>query len=594
MSEEDRAILESDDEAVLTEYLAERFGLSEDTVEGLKAVMGAYEMARRGRGLDDPESLAFVGEVMSDPGVALLLAGTAARDAEFEPFVSDIETHSRGTSAAGPRFLLAVCAEARDDLLEAERRLRAAIEADPGFGPAAAELARFELDRGRYREAARLVRAAGAPDDDPELVWLEGVVQTAPAKVGRNQPCPCGSGRKYKTCHLGREEVGAVDVAGALLRKIWRWLDGPSGRRLAQDLFREAHPERDPTRDEDDDERLLLEGQFIDDVLLFDRDQLERFIDLHDGIVPPGELDLARSWADTRRSLYEVRSVRPGRVLVHDLLADGPDIELADRALSTTVERLDVLCLRLVPDGSGGLTPTTAMHVPRPQRDRVAEVLGSGDPLELLRWILEPVVLPKLVNAEGEPLQLIEASYRLPDPAAAEETLAAELERDGEGRFVDLVEIEGRDVIRGFIRIEGDEAHIETNSAQRLDRIERLLEDAAPGVRLIRRTERGIEEAIAGLEDAEDGVASSGFEPDVPLADPAGEAVLEQFIRDHERRWVDESIPALDGMTPRQARDDAAMRPRLDSLLDDMEWQSRRSPAGTMDAARVRALLGLD
>lgn len=23
-------------------------------------------------------------------------------------------------------------------------------------------------------------------------------------KIGRNQPCPCGSGAKYKKCHLGR------------------------------------------------------------------------------------------------------------------------------------------------------------------------------------------------------------------------------------------------------------------------------------------------------------------------------------------------------------------------------------------------------
>jgi hypothetical protein len=25
----------------------------------------------------------------------------------------------------------------------------------------------------------------------------------SPAKVGRNEPCPCGSGRKYKVCHGG-------------------------------------------------------------------------------------------------------------------------------------------------------------------------------------------------------------------------------------------------------------------------------------------------------------------------------------------------------------------------------------------------------
>jgi len=25
-------------------------------------------------------------------------------------------------------------------------------------------------------------------------------------KIGRNEPCPCGSGKKYKSCHLGRED----------------------------------------------------------------------------------------------------------------------------------------------------------------------------------------------------------------------------------------------------------------------------------------------------------------------------------------------------------------------------------------------------
>ncbi|HEV7735170.1 MAG TPA: SEC-C metal-binding domain-containing protein [Candidatus Binatia bacterium] len=28
-------------------------------------------------------------------------------------------------------------------------------------------------------------------------------IRRAEAKVGRNDPCPCGSGRKYKKCHGG-------------------------------------------------------------------------------------------------------------------------------------------------------------------------------------------------------------------------------------------------------------------------------------------------------------------------------------------------------------------------------------------------------
>jgi tetratricopeptide (TPR) repeat protein len=594
MTDEDRSVLESDDEALVTEHLAERSGLSEDTVEGLKVVMGAYELSLGGRGLEDARSLALIGDVMSDPSVALVLGTYAAGHSEIEPFVASIEQHALGASAAGPRYVLAVCTEARDDLTEAEAWLRAALEADPAYEVAAYELARFEIDRGRYGEAARLLRASGAPPDDPVRAWLEGVGRSALPKVGRNEPCPCGSGRKFKVCHLGREgDVASVDAAGALLQKLWRWLDRPGGRRLAHDLTLEARPD-EALSEEDDDERALLANEFIDDILLFDRGQLERFVALHQSIVPPPELELARIWIDSRRSLYEVRSVRPGSLVVRDLVVSGPDVELADQALSRQAERLDLLCLRLVPDGSDGLMPTTAMSVPRAQRERVVEILGSGDAVRLVRWIVEPVALPQLANMEGEPLRMVEASYRLPDPMAAAMVLARTLEPDGEGRFVDLVEHKGQDLLRGSIRIEGDEAHLEANSRQRADRIERTLLDAAPGSRLIRRTERGIEEALKDTELRRERVPSGPSEPSDPETERVREAVLEQFIRDHERRWLDESIPALDGMTPRQARDDAAMRPRLEALLDDMEWHMRRAPAGSMDAGRVRALLGLD
>jgi len=29
------------------------------------------------------------------------------------------------------------------------------------------------------------------------------------SKLGRNDPCHCGSGRKYKQCHLGKDEEAA-------------------------------------------------------------------------------------------------------------------------------------------------------------------------------------------------------------------------------------------------------------------------------------------------------------------------------------------------------------------------------------------------
>lgn len=45
----------------------------------------------------------------------------------------------------------------------------------------------------------RLRQTEEVPDDFP---WLGGPMQPyiAPKKVGRNDPCPCGSGKKYKNC----------------------------------------------------------------------------------------------------------------------------------------------------------------------------------------------------------------------------------------------------------------------------------------------------------------------------------------------------------------------------------------------------------
>ena len=39
-----------------------------------------------------------------------------------------------------------------------------------------------------------------ASNQGPDAAQQKPVVREQP-KVGRNQPCPCGSGKKYKNCH---------------------------------------------------------------------------------------------------------------------------------------------------------------------------------------------------------------------------------------------------------------------------------------------------------------------------------------------------------------------------------------------------------
>jgi SEC-C motif-containing protein len=56
-----------------------------------------------------------------------------------------------------------------------------------------------------------LVRAIDPNEPEPKTgLGLIPAVATAPPKAGRNEPCPCGSGKKYKRCHGAEAEGRAM------------------------------------------------------------------------------------------------------------------------------------------------------------------------------------------------------------------------------------------------------------------------------------------------------------------------------------------------------------------------------------------------
>jgi len=64
-------------------------------------------------------------------------------------------------------------------------------------------IARYRLQGtdATHHERARFKRVDGRwLYSDGEMVKPKPVVRESP-KVGRNEPCPCGSGKKYKRCH---------------------------------------------------------------------------------------------------------------------------------------------------------------------------------------------------------------------------------------------------------------------------------------------------------------------------------------------------------------------------------------------------------
>lgn len=59
------------------------------------------------------------------------------------------------------------------------------------------------LEPDKDEDLSDIASALGAPTLSPPSAALR-----APEKVGRNDPCPCGSGLKYKKCCLDRTAAG--------------------------------------------------------------------------------------------------------------------------------------------------------------------------------------------------------------------------------------------------------------------------------------------------------------------------------------------------------------------------------------------------
>ena len=115
---------------------------------------------------------------------------------------------------------------------EAAEALDRAHALAPAWVPVLEDLAYYASDRGDLAGAWDLAQRAGMAADEPLMAILRRM-RTVPVRdLGRNQPCWCGSGRKYKACHLGREQVPLSERALWLYDKARIHQDRGSGRQV--------------------------------------------------------------------------------------------------------------------------------------------------------------------------------------------------------------------------------------------------------------------------------------------------------------------------------------------------------------------------
>lgn len=216
------------------------------------------------------------------------------------------------------RWLQAVACEQLGDVARSERELLAAESLDPDWPLPLFDLARIASDRGDAEAGLGLLRRTGADSDHPLVHLLERHRVQPRNDVGRNEPCWCGSGRKYKKCHLGNERLPLADRVGWLYAKAHQHL--LRGEWLG--LLGEAGYERARYTEDRVDE--LLSAAVADplaiDTVLFEGGAFKEFLAWRGELLPDDERVLAQQWLGVQRSVYDVEQVRPGRdVTVRDV-----------------------------------------------------------------------------------------------------------------------------------------------------------------------------------------------------------------------------------------------------------------------------------
>lgn len=407
-----------------------------------------------------------------------------------------------------------------------------------------------------------------------------------PTGVGRNERCPCGSGRKFKQCCLIHPAALDLDArVPALWWKLETWVV-------------RYHGDHTPRPDVE-----LLEPSMAgvwmwgyDAHLVEDGAMAEVLAELGE-LLPADERALVDQWLRRSHSLWELGAVdSAGRCHLRDVVR-GDDMTVTSDLLDE--EELGQLLLALVVPGvDAEHLVGLAARVPFGARDRAVQVLSEDpDGQDIVDFVTALLSPPAMTTPEGDAMVVHEGRWQVADLDAAVAALdqssprpGADLRWDGQ---------EGESVLWS-LRVEGDELVGSALSDERWAEVETVVSRALPDATLVDHQVTEAATLLAAARQGPGGLRSAVGDPPWPgdeapeLGDAPDDEVIREFIREREIEWCDEPVPALGGVTPRQAVADPTRRNDVISLLRSFRTPVLSGPAGRgFDADRLAALLDL-
>lgn len=391
--------------------------------------------------------------------------------------------------------------------------------------------------------------------------------------IGRNDPCPCGSGKKYKKCCMIKSTVG-YGTDEFLKSKIVQDL-----LEFSKNNYKDAIDEafeffwHDFNPFESNDKELVdfCETNFMEWFIYdweIDEDTGKTIIDIYLKENPrliQDEITVLKRMRDAYISLYEVQAVFPEQGLLLKDLFSNEEFMVKERLATRSVRKWDIFATRLIYIDEKYIISGCVYPYPLNNKENIINHINKcyqdykkESPSATFKQFLKKCSFifndiwcihlknppqPILVTTDKELLVFSKATYHFVNKNAIinELSKAKELKKIKENEFLWLNE---KDTILARIEVKDQILNLECFSKERLERSKKLIDKYLKNIITHKSDEfydpKTIQQSIKNL----------GIEPPY---NPLPQELYTTHMREYYEKWLNEKIPALNGKTPIEA-----------------------------------------
>ena len=490
--------------------------------------------------------------------------------------------------------------------------------------------------------------------DEHSNIGQNEIKQSQSKKIGRNDLCRCGSGKKYKKCCLDKDETETskkrmgdyyeqmrmedhLTKSQIATRKALDWISNNYPRLVEQagehlvgyhsfketvDVLEKMGPGiGESMMSQFQNEYALLD--YVDEEL--DETLLERFLKTEAGAIDEEERQSLIAKLNSRKTLYEVQEiVKDKGVWLKDYFSKEK-FWVKERAGTHSFHKWDIIFARVETYiGDERCITGAVISFPRnafgyldelkKQYDEDIKLFSNIPEMELFnfRILLTPMIFQywveyyvsdkkELVNKDGDNLIFFEQKAEITDYDSLVSyfnnhkllRLTWNEEKEKVYSWLD----QEKSIIASFY-VKKRTVKLEVNSLERMKKVQEIfLLDLKAWTKNWKQTEKRMSGAQAGgAGNGKIKVESKfiSFNKE-KLSKQEEKKLLDVMMQNYYDKWIDMPIPALEGNSPQQARKDARLCEKLITILKTMENHgSHNKNAPPFDMKRIKRKLNLD